>query len=258
MEIETVKRVLFKIDHHLIRMPDGTDSSWLDSLFMHEVEDAVPPVIDALLAGQRTTASLHARDRRGVALFVNLLRASVPARIAALEADIERSAELSARLVAWRAAHTGNPDPAEARREFAVGGAIFDVLASGQTDELVGRAWQLFRVAADAPTCLILGDDPVLEIVAPSSDRVAHLLLAFALDPWTLLVMHPYPGSDEPPAALTPSDVEAINSITWNRALNEAVARAKSDLDLGKLTSRAGVPDAMLVAARRAHPSVFP
>ena len=248
---------MFKLDHHLLRMADGSDSSWLDSLFMKAVEDEIPRVIDALLDGSRSTGTLHQRDRRGLALFVNLLRATVPNRIEALESHIGRSPELSEGLAAWRDAHTGNPSPEEALRQFALGGAIFEVLTGGQTDEVIGRAWQLSRVPVESPVRLILGDDPVLEMVAPSTDAQSHVILAFALNPWTLLVMHPHTGADEPETSLATNDVNVINRIAWMQASDEAIAFARSDLDSVAAVGSVEVPEVLLAPSRRAFPHRF-
>ena len=65
----------------------------------------------------------------------------------------------------------------------------------------------------------------MLEVQFRASDGRDYPLLAFPLDPRTLLVFCPYNGEDEPDGELTADDVGAANRVTWGQAQHVASLR---------------------------------
>lgn len=251
-----VKKVMVEIDHHLIRMKDGTDSSWIDSDLVGQLETTAV-IVDALIGGTRTTATLAESDRRILAVFVNLLRGSDPSRLDAVVQRIDREPALRASFEDWLGHHPGKPDPVEARRQFALGGVLGEVLNGRQTGELVARVWGLFHVDPIDAATLILGDDPVVEYALPGSDSAVHTLVALPLNPWTLLVMHPVSGPDHPDGRLAPVDVALLNHTSWARTTTVAVAHDAVMLEEPALMGSTMMPAVLRLASTNHRPQVF-
>jgi hypothetical protein len=252
----SVKKAFAQTDHHLIRMLDGTDSSWIDQQLLQPLEGTMPGVFSSLVDGSETLMSIGV-DRKNMALFVNLLHQAVPAKVERRAQDALADPAEAAAFAYWMAGHTGAPSDPRARREFAMGRALQVVLGSGQAAAIAERAWQLFRVPATIAETLILGDVPVLEVQFSASDGRDYPLLAFPLDPRTLLVLYPYTGEDEPDAQLTADDVGAVNRVTWGEAQHAAVGRHEHDLDLARLAPAGGLPLVILGVPARARPEAF-
>ncbi len=165
----SVRKAFAQADHHLIRMLDGTDSSWIDQQLLQPLEGTVSGVISSLVDGSETLISIGV-DRKNIALFVNLLHQAVPAKAERRAQDALTDPAESAAFAHWMAGHTGAPSDPRAPREFAMGRALQVVLGSGQAAAIAERAWQLFSVPATVAETLILGDVPVLEVQFPASD----------------------------------------------------------------------------------------